>query len=455
MNLKSINPATGDTVREYDQFSWDELDNAIDSNYEAFKHWKKVPISQRSELLLKAAQVLRDKTEGLAFNITVEMGKNIKESRAEIEKCAWVCEYYANNAASFLNREIIPTEASESFASFQPLGPILAIMPWNFPFWQVFRFAAPALMAGNTCLLKHASNVPGCAMAIEDIFKEAGYPDHVFRSLLIRNDKVERTIADKRIKAVTLTGSTPAGKAVAATAGKQLKKCVLELGGSDPYIILEDADLRKTAEACVAGRILNAGQSCIGAKRFIVTEAIYNPFVEAFTDRMRAVTLGDPFDESKQMGPIARHNLRDDLHRQVENSVAKGATIMTGGYVPNRVGAFYPATVLTDVAPGMPAYHEELFGPVASVIKAKDEEEAIRIANDSVFGLGAAVFTQDIERGKRIAEFEIEAGCCFVNDFVRSDPRMPFGGIKESGFGRELSHYGMKEFVNIKGVWIK
>lgn len=455
MNLKSINPATGETVREYDQFSWDEVDNAIERNYEAFKHWKKVPISQRSELLLKAAQVLRDKTEGLAFNITVEMGKNIKESRAEIEKCAWVCEYYANNATSFLNREIIPTEASESFASFQPLGPILAIMPWNFPFWQVFRFAAPALMAGNTCLLKHASNVPGCAMAIEEIFKEAGYPEDVFRSLLIRNDKVERTIADKRIKAVTLTGSTPAGKAVAATAGKQLKKCVLELGGSDPYIILEDADLRKTADACVAGRILNAGQSCIGAKRFIVTEAIYNPFVEAFTDRMRAVTLGDPFDESKQMGPIARHNLRDDLHRQVENSVAKGATIMTGGYVPNRVGAFYPATVLTDVAPGMPAYHEELFGPVASVIKAKDEEEAIRIANDSVFGLGAAVFTQDIERGKRIAEFEIEAGCCFVNDFVRSDPRMPFGGIKESGFGRELSHYGMKEFVNIKGVWIK
>ncbi|MCU4162443.1 NAD-dependent succinate-semialdehyde dehydrogenase [Carboxylicivirga caseinilyticus] len=455
MNLKSINPATGETVREYDQFSWDEVDNAIERNYEAFKHWKKVPISQRSELLLKAAQVLRDKTEGLAFNITVEMGKNIKESRAEIEKCAWVCEYYANNAATFLNREIIPTEASESFASFQPLGPILAIMPWNFPFWQVFRFAAPALMAGNTCLLKHASNVPGCAMAIEEIFKEAGYPDHVFRSLLIRNDKVERTIADKRIKAVTLTGSTPAGKAVAATAGKQLKKCVLELGGSDPYIILEDADLRKTADACVAGRILNAGQSCIGAKRFIVTEAIYNPFIEAFTDRMRAVTLGDPFDESKQMGPIARHNLRDDLHRQVENSVAKGATIMTGGYVPNRVGAFYPATVLTDVAPGMPAYHEELFGPVASVIKAKDEEEAIRIANDSVFGLGAAVFTQDIERGKRIAEFEIEAGCCFINDFVRSDPRMPFGGTKESGFGRELSHYGMKEFVNIKGVWIK
>ena len=455
MNLKSINPATNEIIREYEEFHWDDVDEAVEANYTAFKSWRKVPFSKRSDLLLKAAQVLIDKTEGLAFNITVEMGKNIKEARAEIEKCAWVCEYYAQNGEAFLKREMIETDASECFASFQPLGPVLAIMPWNFPFWQVFRFAAPALMAGNTCLLKHASNVPGCALAIEEIFKEAGYPDHVFRSLLVRNDKMERIIADKRIKAVTLTGSTPAGKAVAATAGKQLKKCVLELGGSDPYIILEDADLSKAANACVAGRILNAGQSCIGAKRFIVTEAIYNPFIEAFTDRMRAVTLGDPFDEKKNMGPLARHNLRDDLHRQVENSVAKGAKILTGGYVPQRDGAYYPATVLADVVPGMPAYHEELFGPVASVLKAKDEQEAIRLANDSVFGLGAAIFTQDLERGKRIAEYEIEAGCCFVNDFVRSDPRIPFGGIKESGFGRELSHYGMKEFVNIKGVWIK
>nr|WP_321454114.1 NAD-dependent succinate-semialdehyde dehydrogenase [uncultured Carboxylicivirga sp.] len=455
MNLKSINPATGETIREYEEFSWDEIDEAIEANYAAYKQWRKVAISKRSELLLKTAKVLRDKSEGLAFNITVEMGKNIKESRAEIEKCALVCEYYANNGATFLQSENIETEAKESYASFQPMGPILAIMPWNFPFWQVFRFAAPALMAGNTCLLKHASNVPGCSMAIEEVFKEAGYPDDIFRSLLIRNDKVERTIADKRIKGVTLTGSTPAGKAVAATAGKYLKKCVLELGGSDPYIILEDANISKAAEACVSGRILNAGQSCIGAKRFIVIEPIYNAFVEAFTDRMRAVTLGDPIDESKQMGPLARHNLRDDLHRQVENSIAKGAKIMTGGYVPNRVGAYYPATVLVDIVPGMPAYHEELFGPVASIIKAKDEYEAIRLANDTVFGLGAAIFTQDIERGKRIAEYEIESGCCFVNDYVRSDPRMPFGGIKESGFGRELSHYGIKEFVNIKGIWIK
>ncbi|MBS2098828.1 NAD-dependent succinate-semialdehyde dehydrogenase [Carboxylicivirga linearis] len=455
MNLKSINPATNEIIREYEEFHWDDVDEAVEANYTAFKSWRKVPFSKRSDLLLKATQVLRDKTEGLAFNITVEMGKNIKEARAEIEKCAWVCEYYAQNGEAFLKREMIETDASECFTSFQPLGPVLAIMPWNFPFWQVFRFAAPALMAGNTCLLKHASNVPGCALAIEEIFKEAGYPDHVFRSLLVRNDKMERIIADKRIKAVTLTGSTPAGKAVAATAGKQLKKCVLELGGSDPYIIMEDADLSKAADACVAGRILNAGQSCIGAKRFIVTEAIYNPFIEAFTDRMRAVTLGDPFDEKKNMGPLARHNLRDDLHRQVENSVAKGAKILTGGYVPQRDGAYYPATVLADVVPGMPAYHEELFGPVASVLKAKDEEEAIHLANDSVFGLGAAIFTQDLERGKRIAEYEIEAGCCFVNDFVRSDPRIPFGGIKESGFGRELSHYGIKEFVNIKGVWVK
>ena len=455
MNLKSINPANGEIIREYEEYHWDDVDDAIEACYKAYSKWKAVPLSQRAELLIKTAKMLREKSEGLAFNITVEMGKNIKESRAEVEKCALVCEYYASNGPSFLEREMINTEATETYASFQPLGPVLAIMPWNFPLWQVFRFAAPALMAGNVGILKHASNVPGCALAIEEILMEAGFPEHVFKALLIRNDKVERIIADKRIKAVTLTGSTPAGKEVAAAAGKQLKKCVLELGGSDPYIILEDANLEKAVDACVAGRILNAGQSCIGAKRFIIVEQVYNQFLEAFVDKMRNVTLGDPFDESKQMGPLARFNLREDLHIQVEKSIAKGAKLLTGGYIPNRSGAFYPATVLSDVEPGMAAYHEELFGPVASVMKAKNEKEAIRIANDSIFGLGAAVFTQDIERGRKIAEYEMEAGCCFVNDFVRSDPRIPFGGIKESGFGRELSHYGMKEFLNIKGVWIK
>lgn len=455
MFLKSINPATGEVIREYEEFHSDEIDSAIDVNYKAYKSWGKEPVVRRAQLLLKAANVLREKQEGLAFNITVEMGKNIVESRAEVEKCAKVCEYYAQHGAEFLKSETIPTEAQLSYASMQSIGPVLAIMPWNFPLWQVFRFAAPALMAGNVCLLKHASNVPGCALAIENVFIEAGFPADVFKTLLARSSKVEKIIGDKRVKAVTLTGSTPAGKAVAATAGHHLKKCVLELGGSDPYLILKDADIEAAVEACVAGRILNAGQSCIGAKRFIVVKEVYDEFTTKFTDRMRNITLGDPFDETKNMGPLAKFSFREDLHRQVESSVGKGAKLLTGGYIPNRDGAYYPATVLGDVQPGMVAYHEELFGPVAALIRAEDEAEAIRIANDTVFGLGAAVFTNDIERGKQIAEEELEAGCCFVNDFVRSDPRLPFGGVKESGYGRELSHYGMKEFLNVKGVYIK
>ncbi|MCT4591533.1 MAG: NAD-dependent succinate-semialdehyde dehydrogenase [Carboxylicivirga sp.] len=455
MFLKSINPATGEIVREYEEYHSDQVDSALEANYQAYKSWRRESISNRSKLMLNAAQVLRDKKEGLAFNITVEMGKNIVEARAEVEKCAHVCEYYARNAAKFLQSEIIPTEATESYASIQPIGPILAIMPWNFPLWQVFRFAAPTLMAGNTGILKHASNVPGCALAIENVFVEAGFPRDVFRTLLVRSSKVEKIIADKRIKAVTLTGSTPAGKAVAAAAGKYLKKCVLELGGSDPYLILEDADIDAAVDACVAGRILNAGQSCIGAKRFIVVDAVYDEFATKFTDKMRAISIGDPFDETKKMGPLARSNFREDIHRQVENSISKGAKLLTGGYIPEGDGAYYPATVLGDVKKGMVAYHEELFGPVASLIRAESEADAIEIANDTVFGLGAAVFTKDIERGKRIAEEELEAGCCFVNDFVRSDPRLPFGGVKESGYGRELSHHGMMEFVNVKGVYIK
>jgi succinate-semialdehyde dehydrogenase/glutarate-semialdehyde dehydrogenase len=455
MYLKSINPANGEIIREYEEYQSDEIDNAIEANYQAYKKWRKEPVKQRVGLLLEAARILREKKEGLAFNITVEMGKNIAEARAEVEKCAKVCEYYAQNGEAFLKNEVIVTEAQLSYTAMQPIGPVLAIMPWNFPLWQVFRFAAPALMAGNVCLLKHAANVPGCALAIENVFIEAGFPADVFRTLLVRSSKVEKIISDKRVKAVTLTGSTPAGKAVASAAGQHLKKCVLELGGSDPYLILKDADIDAAVEACVAGRILNAGQSCIGAKRFIIVDEVYEEFAEKFTDKMRAITLGDPFDETKDMGPLAKSSFREDLHRQVESSVNKGAKLLTGGYIPNRVGAYYPATVLGEVQPGMVAYHEELFGPVASLIRATDEADAIRIANDTVFGLGAAVFTRDIKRGQQIAEEELEAGCCFVNDFVRSDPRMPFGGIKESGYGRELSHYGMKEFMNIKGVYIK
>ncbi len=455
MFLKSINPATGEVIREYEEHQSDEIDNAIEACYQSYKSWRKEPIERRSAFLMVAARILKEKKEGLAFNITVEMGKNIVEARAEVEKCAKVCEYYAQNGAEFLQSEMIPTEAQLSYAAMQPIGPVLAIMPWNFPLWQVFRFAAPALMAGNVCLLKHASNVPACALAIESVFVEAGFPADVFRTLLVRSSKVEKIISDKRVKAVTLTGSTPAGKAVASAAGQHLKKCVLELGGSDPYLILKDADVDAAVDACVAGRILNAGQSCIGAKRFVVVDEVYDEFAEKFTDKMRAITLGDPFDETKHMGPLAKSSFREDLHRQVESSINKGAKLLTGGYIPNRDGAYYPATVLGDVQPGMVAYHEELFGPVASLIRANDEADAIRIANDTVFGLGAAVFTRDIERGKQIAEEELEAGCCFVNDFVRSDPRLPFGGVKESGYGRELSHYGMKEFMNIKGIYIK
>ncbi len=455
MFLKSINPATGEVIREYEEHQSDEIDNAIEACYQSYKSWRKEPTERRSAFLMEASRILKEKKEGLAFNITVEMGKNIVEARAEVEKCAKVCEYYAQNGAEFLQSEMIPTEAQLSYAAMQPIGPVLAIMPWNFPLWQVFRFAAPALMAGNVCLLKHASNVPACALAIESVFVEAGFPADVFRTLLVRSSKVEKIISDKRVKAVTLTGSTPAGKAVASAAGQHLKKCVLELGGSDPYLILKDADVDAAVDACVAGRILNAGQSCIGAKRFVVVDEVYDEFAEKFTDKMRAITLGDPFDETKHMGPLAKSSFREDLHRQVESSINKGAKLLTGGYIPNRDGAYYPATVLGDVQPGMVAYHEELFGPVASLIRANDEADAIRIANDTVFGLGAAVFTRDIERGKQIAEEELEAGCCFVNDFVRSDPRLPFGGVKESGYGRELSHYGMKEFMNIKGIYIK
>jgi succinate-semialdehyde dehydrogenase/glutarate-semialdehyde dehydrogenase len=384
-----------------------------------------------------------------------EMGKVLREGIAEIEKCAWVCEYYAENAESFLENEIIDSDFSSSYVSYQPIGTILAVMPWNFPFWQVFRFAAPTVMAGNTAVLKHASNVPGCALAIEDLFREAGFPENVFRTLLIGSNRVEAVIKHHAIKAVSLTGSTPAGKSVASVAGSVMKKCVLELGGSDPYLILEDADLVSAAKTCAAGRLVNAGQSCIGAKRFIVTEKVYPGFLEYFTQEMMKAEFGDPCEPEITMGPLARIDLRDELHRQVTDSVKMGAEVIIGGEKPNMKGAFYPPSILENVKPGMPAYDEELFGPVASVIRVKNETEAIRVANDSVFGLGAAVFTKDLKKGERIAETQLQAGCCFVNDFVKSDPRVPFGGIKESGFGRELSSHGIKEFMNVKTVVVK
>jgi succinate-semialdehyde dehydrogenase/glutarate-semialdehyde dehydrogenase len=384
-----------------------------------------------------------------------EMGKARVEGREEAEKCAWVCDYYAENAERFLADEIRESAATRSFVTFRPIGVVLSVMPWNFPFWQVFRFAAPGLMAGNAGLLKHASNVPGCALRIEEIFREAGFPEHLFRTLLIGSSAVSRVLDHPHVRAATLTGSTPAGAAVAEAAGRRIKKTVLELGGSDPYVILEDADVDAAVASCVTARIKNVGQSCIAAKRFIVTEPVLERFTEGLVAGMRDQRMGDPLDESTTVGPLARRDLRDELHDQVRRSVDAGARCLLGGEIPDGPGAFYPPTVLTGVTEGMPAWDEELFGPVAAVIAVRDEAEAIRVANATPFGLGAAVYTRDAARGERIAAYELEAGCCFVNDFVRSDPRLPFGGVKESGYGRELGAQGIREFVNIKTVWIK
>jgi len=453
--LKSINPATEKEINFYNEMTLEESSSIINSTHQSFLSWKETSFQHRSLKMKNAAQILRKKIRKYAELMTREMGKPIKQSYSEVEKCAWVCDYYADNAEGFLQDEIIKPDASKSFVSFQPLGVVLAVMPWNFPFWQVFRFAAPGLMAGNGCVLKHSSNVMGCAFAIEEIFKEAGFPENLFRSLILSSKNMKEVIEHPLIAAVTLTGSVPAGKAVAAAAGGVLKKTVLELGGSDPYIILEDSDLELAAEACVTSRLLNAGQSCIAAKRFIIHENIYNEFEKLFVEKMKSKKMGDPMDENNHIGPQARKDLRDELHEQVLESIAKGAKVLLGGKIPEEKGAYYPPTVLSNVKPGMPAYEEELFGPVAALIKAKDETDAFQIANSTIFGLGAAIFTKDKKRGEQLAIEKLDAGCCFVNEFVKSDPRLPFGGIKESGYGRELSHYGIKEFVNIKTVYVK
>ncbi len=453
--IKSINPTTGKIVKTYESHTEKGVEKIINSIDKSWHHWRFSSFSERASYMQNLSTLLQSKKEELALLMALEMGKVINEGISEIEKCAWVCEYYAQNAENFLENEIINTEASLSFVTFQPIGTVLAVMPWNFPFWQVFRFLAPTLMSGNTAVLKHASNVPGCALAIEELIREAGFPENVFRTLLIGSKQVENIIRHPAVKAVTLTGSTPAGKNVSAIAGSVLKKCVLELGGSDPYLILHDADLETAAKICAKSRLLNSGQSCIAAKRFIVVDEIYARFLEFFTHEMNTAHFGDPCDPETTMGPLARINLRDELHLQVVNSVKKGAEVVLGGEVPIRKGAFYPPTILEKVKPGMPAYDEELFGPVASVIRVKDETEAIKVANDSEFGLGAAVFTRDLKKGAAIAEKWLDAGSCFVNDFVKSDPRLPFGGIKESGYGRELSSHGIKEFMNMKTVLVK
>src|SRR5262245_8101265 len=454
MSIQSVNPATGEVVEAFEETSQQGLERAVAAAREPFLEWRRVPYDTRAKCMRNAASALRARSVDHARTMALEMGKPIAQGEAEVEKCAWVCEYYAEHAEALLAEQPRTTDASRSYVRFDPLGPVLAVMPWNFPFWQVFRFAAPALMAGNAGILKHASNVPRCALSIEEVFRDAGFPRGLFASVLVGSSAVAALIRDPRIVAVTLTGSDLAGSKVAEQAGRELKKTVLELGGSDPFIVLGDADLAAAARTAADARLVNSGQSCIAAKRFIVVEPLADQFIASFADELRSRRVGDPLARETQVGPQARVDLRDALHRQVEESVKRGAKLLLGGEIPSGKGAFYPPTLLVGVDKGMPAFDEETFGPVAAVIRARDEAEAIRLANDSQFGLGAAVWTQDRARGERLAA-QIEAGTVFVNGLVKSDPRLPFGGIKRSGYGRELSEYGIREFVNIKSVWIK
>jgi succinate-semialdehyde dehydrogenase/glutarate-semialdehyde dehydrogenase len=450
--VNSIDPTTGQVLATYTETTQTEVADHLATAGHLQKEWAFTDIDVRREHMLRLADILEERAGDLAELMALEMGKPVAQGRAEADKCAWVCRYYADEAALILADEPIEAGRTKSYVAYRPLGVVLAVMPWNFPLWQVLRFAAPALMGGNGAILKHASNVTGCALAIDDMIVEAGFPDGLFRTLIIPSSRVAQIIESDVIVAVTLTGSDAAGRAVASKAGQELKKTVLELGGSDAYVVLEDADIDLAVQACSAGRLLNGGQSCIAAKRFIVHEAIVGEFTDKLVAAMDSYTVGNPLDDGIQIGPMARVDLRDELHDQVLRSVAAGATLVTGGRVPDGPGAFYPPTVLTCVTKGMPAYSEETFGPVATIVTVASEEEAIAVANDSVFGLAGAVFTTDIERGERIARDRIESGSCFVNAFAASDPRLPFGGIKSSGYGRELSHVGMREFLNMKTV---
>ena len=453
--MKTINPATCKLIKEYSEMSSLEVTRIIENANKAQGLWKQKSFGQRSVNLNKIAELLNERKEELGNLMTEEMGKPISEAVGEIEKCAWVCEYYAEKAENFLANDSVETDASKSYVTFNPLGTVLSIMPWNFPFWQLFRFAAPALMAGNAVILSHSENVTGSALEIEKLIRDAGISKDLFRTILVESENMKPIIQHKGIAAVTLTGSTRAGKIVASQAGEALKKTVLELGGSDPSIILADADIKASAESCVTSRLLNSGQSCIAAKRFVIVEEVYDEFVSEFKKLMESKKLGDPFVDGTDVGPMARKDLRDGLHEQVQKSIKKGAKATIGGEKPGAAGAFYPVTMLENVQKGMPAYDEELFGPVASMIKVKDEQEAIKVANDSIYGLGASIYSADVEKAEKIAAEQLEAGCCFVNEFVKSDPRLPFGGIKNSGYGRELGLYGIREFVNIKTVYVK
>src|SRR3990172_17205 len=449
MQFESINPATGEVVKSFSTLTDAEIDAALAEVTAAYPRWAATPYEARAALMRKAAEVLRSRRDEFARIITLEMGKLIKEARGEIDKCAVACDYYAQHTARFLADEVVETDAGRSYVAYQPLGTVLAIMPWNFPFWQVFRFAAPGLMAGNCGLLKHAANVPQCALAIESVFTAAGFARGVFRSLLITSEQVGKVLDAPRVHAVTLTGSEYAGRKVAERAGLNLKKSVLELGGSDPFIVLEDAHLDLTVTSAVASRFLNAGQSCIAAKRFIVVDSVADKFLDRFKSGTEALKPGDPLEESTTLAPMARRDLRDDLHRQVTASIQRGAVAVTGCKPLEGRGAFYQASIMDRVMPGVRAFDEELFGPVATVIRVPNEQEAVAVANASRFGLGGSVWTKDTARGERIAK-QLQCGLSFVNGMVKSDPRLPFGGVKASGYGRACSYHGIREFVNAK-----
>jgi len=450
--IASVNPATGETLKTFASLTEDQLEEKLQKAFQSFRVQRRTSIEQREPMMVRAAEILESDKLDFGHLMTTEMGKPIKAAVQEAEKCAWVCRYYAETARRHLADQVVATNAGRSYVRFEPIGPVLAVMPWNFPFWQVFRFAAPALMAGNVGLLKHASNVPQCALAIEQIFLRAGFGDGTFQSLLIGSDMVERVLMDHRIVAATLTGSEPAGRSVASTAGKQIKKTVLELGGSDPFIIMPSANLEAAVATAVKARTINNGQSCIAAKRFIVAQAIYDQFESRFVEAMKSLHIGDPMEETTDIGPLATPQILQDLDRQVSQSISSGARLLTGGR--KLQGNFYEPTVLADIPERSPAYCEELFGPVALLFRADGIAEAVKLANATTFGLGAAAWTNDKEEQSRFID-ELEAGCVFINGMVASDPRLPFGGIKNSGYGRELGEFGIREFVNIKTVWIK
>jgi len=455
MTFVAINPTTGERIATYPTTPTDEVGRIVARAHAAHVGWRDEPVAMRAARLTTLGSLLRERANDFAQLMTAEMGKPLKQAIGEANKCATVCDYYAEHAERFLAPVSAPTDASVSYWVPRPLGVVLGIMPWNFPFWQVVRFAAPTLTAGNAVLLKHAPCVPGCAEALETLFNDAGYPSGLFANLFIDVEATGDVIDHELVRAVSFTGSVRAGRTVAARAGAAIRKCVLELGGSDPSLVLADADLDEAVASCALGRLLNAGQSCVAAKRFIVVDAVREAFEQKLTARFEAATMGDPMDPGTELGPLARVDLRDALHDQVQRSVASGARLVMGGSVPERPGAWYPATLLADVRPGTAAYEEELFGPVASILPVADEAEAIRVANDTVYGLGASVYTRDAKRGEHIAAELLDAGNCFVNGIVKSDPRLPFGGTKQSGYGRELSPLGILEFTNTKTVWVR